>query len=127
MTSHARSGDIPFRATSTFLHCWVLKQISATYRMSACLSEHVQTPGWCETSLMPYNTESQKLTLTVRVGSTSNSCVRYAIFMFGRSLITLPESGSRPPAMICNWVVFPAPLMPASSEDVADAVPPNEF
>ena len=26
---------------------------------------------------------------------------------------TLPELGSRLPAMICSWVVLPAPLMPA--------------
>ena len=65
--------------------------------------------------------EAEELALTVRVGSTSNSCVRYAIFMFGRSLITIPESGSRPPAMICNWVVLPAPLMPAPQHPAIEA------
>lgn len=51
--------------------------------------------------------------LTVLVGVTANSCVRYAIFMSGRAFRISPPSACRAPVMICSCVVLPAPLMPA--------------
>lgn len=54
--------------------------------------------------------------LTVRVGTTSNSWDRWAIFMFLRDLMTSPESGSRSPVIICSCVVLPAPFTPAPGQ-----------
>jgi hypothetical protein len=53
--------------------------------------------------------------LTVRVGTTLNSCVRCAIFMLARALMTSPPSGCSCPVMICSCVVFPAPFTPEAA------------
>ena len=54
-----------------------------------------------------------KRTLTVREGTTSNSWVRYAIFMLAFSFRISPVSGVMEPVMICSCVVLPAPFTPA--------------
>lgn len=51
---------------------------------------------------------------TVRVGSTSNSWRRYAIFMLFLARASSPLSGVRFPMMICSCVVLPAPFTPTS-------------
>ena len=57
-----------------------------------------------------------KRTLTVRDGTTSNSWVRYAIFMLAFSFRISPVSGMMEPVMICSCVVLPAPFTPAGNK-----------
>ena len=57
-----------------------------------------------------------KRTLTVREGTTSNSWVRYAIFMLAFSFRISPVSGMMEPVMICSCVVLPAPFTPAGDD-----------
>ena len=96
------------RACSALTEFSMVSMSSPTSSSCFCVSSSLRSTSTCS-----FCAEANS-SLTVLVGSTSNSCVRYAIFMSGLALITEPRSGSRSPTMMDSCVVFPAPLIPTS-------------
>mmetsp|Transcript_9825 Transcript_9825/g.17114 ORF Transcript_9825/g.17114 Transcript_9825/m.17114 type:complete len:205 (+) Transcript_9825:2653-3267(+) len=86
---------------------WMSLSSSAILAFAICSSTSAMASWTCRARAKA----CQNSSLTVRRGSTSNSCVRYEM-RYLSGMYNVPLVGSSIPRMIFSCVVFPAPLAP---------------